>query len=285
VHRSVDCGDTWEHISTGTGSDAIDGGRQWTFRINPRDGRIMYTNSGYYKLGLWKSYNGGKDWTEITPTGEGANGFAGDLQMDPDDPDHLLLTWHGPCYGVNHEFGYEDLVGCFHETKDGGRTWKAHYSQSGTKWQSEVRVLLLHGSTWIVLASNVLRTTDGGVTFSTVSNDALGGHSSGTLSRTRDGAYYVGTQFGAYRSAPGSDGQAWTSVGGQWVVDIADTGSKLYMMQAIGDTMSSAPADGVNWQAIGGTDPTHCGYAAYDAVRKALYATCGPGQLWRMTLQ
>ncbi len=64
-------------MSTGSGSDAINGGREWTFRINHVDGRIMYTNSGYYSLGLWKSYNGGVDWTDVTPKVDGAPGVCG----------------------------------------------------------------------------------------------------------------------------------------------------------------------------------------------------------------
>jgi hypothetical protein len=282
VQRSVDCGETWEHVSTGNGSDAINGGRQWTFQINHLDGRIMYTNSGYHRLGLWKSYNGGIDWTDVTPKGDGAPGFAGDLQMDPEDPEHLLLTWHAACNGLNNEFGYNDQVGCFHESKDGGRTWKGHYGSP--KWGAEVRVLLLHGSTWVVLASNVLRTTNGGMSFESVAGNSLGGHSSGTLSRTKNGAYFIGTQFGAYRSAPGSDGREWSPVGGQWVHDIEDTGTMLYMPQIVSGIRTSPSGDGITWQEMG-AGPTNCGRTGYDPLHKTLYLECGSNGFWRMAVE
>ncbi len=207
----------------------------------------------------------------------------GDLQIDPDDPEHLLVTWHGPCNGLHNEFKYEDGVGCFHETKDGGRTWKGLYSSS-TKWPSQVRVLLLHGSTWIVLSDSALRTTDGGKNFTPVFGGSLGGHSSGTLSRTNNGAFFVGTQFGAYLSTAESDGRDWTAVGGQWVGGIADTGSLLYMTQMVTVLRSSPSGDGVTWQDVAGSPSSGCESTNYDALHKALYVSCGVAGLWRLVV-
>jgi hypothetical protein len=205
--------------------------------------------------------------------------------MDPENPDHLLVTWHEPCYGVNNQFTYDDQVGCFHESTDGGRTWKGYYS-AGTPWPAQVRVLLLHGSTWIVLANNTLLTTDNGQTYTVVNSNSLGGHSSGTLSRTNNGAYLIGTQFGAYLSTAASDGQSWTAVGGQWVGDIADTGSLLYETQQGATTplQSSASTDGVNWQTISG-GPIGCEFAHYDVLHKVLYVGCLGNGFWRLVTE
>ena len=285
VQRSVDCGETWQHVSKGSGSDAINGGGQWTFQVNQVDGRILYTNSGYGQNGLWKSYDGGIDWKEVTPKVDGAPAFAGNLQMDPRNPDHLLLTWHDICYGKNKQFTYVDQVGCFHESKDGGRTWKGHYSADGKKWPAQVRVLLLHDSTWLVLADNALYTSDGGKTYKVVSAAALGGHSSGTLSRADNGAYFIGTQYGAYRSPPESDGQEWRAVGGQWVGDIADTGSLLYETQLASAPLRSSPsADGVKWQDVS-AGPTNCEFEHFDVLHKVLYAGCGANGFWRLVVE
>ena len=101
--------------------DAFDKGGNWTFNINPTS-LAMYTNSGYGTNALYRSINGGVDWTDVTPKGSGAPGFAGSLRMDWDDPKHLMLTWHTACGGANNEFKYEDQVGCFAESKDGGDT-------------------------------------------------------------------------------------------------------------------------------------------------------------------
>lgn len=282
VQRSLDCGETWQQVSTGINADAINGGRQWTFKINPVDGRIMYTNSGYYRMGLWKSYNGGIDWVDITPKVDGAPGFAGYLSMDPENPEHIFITWHDPCKGRNNEFGYADQVGCFHESFDGGRTWKGHYS-TGTKWPSEVRAVILHGSTWLVLAQNVLRTTDGGTTFQSVSPRMLSGHSSGLLTRANNGDYYIGNWDGLYRSTAQSDGREWTHVGGQWVGELVDTGTQLFQTQIVSTTRSSPSGDGTAWTDVPGA-PTTCERAAYESIHKVLYVSCGTNGFWRMVV-
>jgi hypothetical protein len=284
VQKTTDCGASWTHISTGDGSDEINGGRQWTFRINPQDPQILYTNSGYYDLGLWKSTNGGIDWIDVTATTDGAPGFVGDLQIDPDDPDHLIQSWHAPCNGPNGEYGYEDQVGCFHETTDGGATWKGHYS-TGTKWPSEVRPLLLHGSTWIVLADEALRTTDGGETFESAFEGSLGGHSSGALSRSLNGDFYIGTAGGVYKSTAASDGAEWVHGGGSWSGEVEDTGTTLFMGQAQATRLQTSPSgDGPNWASLE-DGPLECGRVRYDSGHGLLFASCGSNGFWRYVLK
>jgi hypothetical protein len=286
VQRTVNCGETWEHVSTGANSKAIDGGRQWTFAINHLDGRIMYTNTGYYfgpaglvQMGLWKSVNGGVDWTDVTPKNDGAPGFVGYVSMDPDDPEHLIVTWHGPCNGKNNEFRYDDHVGCFHETKDGGRTWKGHYGTP--RWGEQVRAVLLHGSTWLVLADEVQRTSDGGQTYAAVPGGSLSGHSSGLLSRADNGDFYIGATYGIYKSTKASDGQQWTGYSGSWVGEIIDTGTRLYATHMTGPLSSSPSSDGTVWTSVVG-GPTQCERARFDPVHKVVYVSCGGAGFWRM---
>ena len=46
---------------------ALDKGRQWTMAIDPVNSSVLYANSGYGPAGLYKSTNGGVDWTQILP--------------------------------------------------------------------------------------------------------------------------------------------------------------------------------------------------------------------------
>ena len=45
IYRA-DCGATWKKVNTGLNGDVIDGGRRWTFLIDPGDPDVMYTNTG-----------------------------------------------------------------------------------------------------------------------------------------------------------------------------------------------------------------------------------------------
>jgi hypothetical protein len=272
VLKTTDCGATWVHISTGEGSDAVDGGRQWTFRIDFVDSNVLYTNSGYYDLGLWKSTNGGVDWFDVTAENGGPPGFVGNLQMDPLDPQHLLQSWHATCNGPNGEYDPPDDVGCIHESTDGGATWTAHYASPN--WQSQVRPLMLHGDTWLVLASDVMRTTDGGQSFDMVYEGGLGGHSAGTISYALNGDYYVGSEQGIYRSLAASDGVEWTKVQqAQWVGEIADTGTTLFASQQTNRFMTST--DGGNTWELLPDGPTGCERVKYDSGHGLIYASCG----------
>jgi photosystem II stability/assembly factor-like uncharacterized protein len=281
VLRSTDCGASWVHISTGENSDAINGGRQWTFAIDHVDSQVLYTNSGYFELGLFKSSNGGVDWTDVTPQGDGAPGFAGNLQMDPEDPEHLLLTWHALCSGPDG--GLDPGVGCFAETEDGGATWHEHYGDM--TWPGEVRVLLLHGSTWVVLGSELLYTTDGGDTYSPVPRvGGLGGHSSGTLSRASNGDFFIGTQVGIFHSPAESDGAQWSFLdnSGAWVGEIAETPTTYFATQQQGSIMI-APTGAVAqpWPVHEGS-PIGCERIKYDAEHDVVYASCGANGFWRV---
>ena len=65
IYKTSNCGATWSKVNTVENADIIDGGRQWTFVIDPSDPQTMYTNTGYGASNAWKSTNGGTDWKQL----------------------------------------------------------------------------------------------------------------------------------------------------------------------------------------------------------------------------
>ncbi len=102
IHRSTDRGETWTQLSV-TGIPS----RQITrLRVHPLDPNTVYaTYSGFSTNNVWKSVNGGVDWTSI-----GGNLPAipvNAIAIDPDDPNVIYV---GTDLGV-------------WRTEDGGALW------------------------------------------------------------------------------------------------------------------------------------------------------------------
>jgi hypothetical protein len=282
VFKSVDCGSTWTPVSTGTLSEVIRSGCQWTFEIDPSNPQVLYANSGYGGLGLYKSIDGGVNWLDVTPRGEGAPRFVSRTQMDPEDPQHILVDWHAPCDGPNGP------AGCFAETKDGGATWKMHYHSPD--WVEQANVYLLSSQTWIVASDGLHRTTDGGATWTKIPQQVVaGGHSAGRIYRAKNSAYYIGTEYGIIRSTWAENGGSWQLIpnSGQWVFGMTGDGTDMFAGGNAGFFRSSE-SDGLSWKLMpdsakhqdgcsGSTDP--------DPKHNLLYASCGIDGFWRVRVR
>jgi hypothetical protein len=283
IRKTTDCGSTWEHVSTGPGSEDVEAGGQTTFQIDGVKG-TLYTNSLYGHDGVYKSTNGGVDWQNITPSGEGMHSFIGHIDIDPEDGDHLLAMHHAACAGDGDRQG-----GCFGETTDGGATWKAHYHEP--QFPGEVMVFLLHGGTWIAGASEgMLRTTNAGETWTKVSDLGAGGHSTRPPYRASDGAYYAGTSLGGVlRSDPGTEGASWSNAGNmQWLLGATGDGTNVYISGQAG-IWTSPESDGTNWELMPNS-PTHSDGCStdphtFDADHHLLYVSCHTDGFWRVRTQ
>ena len=104
LYRSNDMGTTWHVVST---EDYLMTRPFYYTNVDadPTDADVVWVNN----LGLWRSENGGEEWTRIgTPHGDNH-----DMWINPDDPLIIVQSNDG---GAN-------------VTRDGGRTWSTQHNQ------------------------------------------------------------------------------------------------------------------------------------------------------------
>ena len=249
-------------------------GNQWTFAIDPVNPQVLYTNSGYGTNSLYKSSNGGVDWDVVWPPADKAiaakgDGFAGYINIDRKNHNHLLLTFHNPC---------ADGAGCFAETQDAGATWNMIVGQPA--FEAQARIYLLDSTTWLVPSNGSLyRSTDSGANWTKVADIIAGGHSAGHMVRATNGTYYIGTTYGVIRSP---DGIAWNLIPqtGSWVDGITSDGVTIFASVAHA-YLTSPESDGLTWTL--GAAPQQLDLGArndYDPGHHMLVASMG--HLFRM---
>ena len=161
VWKSIDYGVNWTKVNTGTNSDAIDTGRNWAAVIdtnksrNPNTPPTLYTQCGYStsgKMGIWKSTDGGVNWTQVWNTVYASDGVTNitsqvwtdmhGLSMDPNDSQHILAVNHGNTSGGAYDHN-------IFETKNGGQTWVDRGNPTG---HTHVAVAFVTSTTWIATA-------------------------------------------------------------------------------------------------------------------------------------
>jgi hypothetical protein len=289
LFRSTDCGATWTHVNTGTNGSALDQSSLWSMVIDPVNQGVIYTVAAYGVGGLWKSTNGGVDWTQLVPPSSMfaklTNNFVANVSMDPSNPQHLAVTSHGVCTAPFP-------LGCIAETFDGGETWPNIVSMP-TTWGENGGVYVINPTTWLWGSGDTGKgtyvTTDNGKTWTQAraggAGDGKGENTMQPLERATDGAYYVPSAEGVLRS---TDGVAWSLAWGQKnfqsaaVTGIALTPTTIYASQ--GQAFYSAPLDDfATWAPLQGP-AGYAGYAsflAYDQAHHVLYVSGWEGGLFR----
>jgi hypothetical protein len=224
VWKTTDAGVTWAKISTGTYTNndgtknttgnVLDQGRNWTLAVDPAHSDVVYTVNGYGNAqGLWKSINGGVDWTQIlTPPVFTLTPDVYCISIDPLDGQHLLVSFHSPW-----NFGMDAGI---IESHDAGKTWAQHPAVAG--WGAGHYVFFLgqddagnpSSDVWLLATQGdgFWRTTNAGqmwtqVVASTAHNMQHGGEA---VYRAKSGDLFMGAVGTLLRST--DNGQSWVGV-------------------------------------------------------------------------
>jgi len=242
--KSTDYGATWRKASTGVNSDKVATGSQWYAAIDPNPCRdpntspAIYVTQGYGVLGLWKSINGGVDWTNVWDkniyAADGVTNISSDVGsdlhsvhiVDPAHSDHLVVTPHG-------YFGNQGNIG-YYESTDGGKKWILHKTSQFVFSPHSFIYYPFDAKTWDVSPGTIsstlngYRTTDGGATWTDLGVQParnLGRVASGSGSTTYSGTDYTD---GVWKSA--DQGKSWTKLqnSGGHVSWVATTATKIY---------------------------------------------------------
>ena len=292
--KSTDCGASWSHIDTGKNGDVLDGGRQWTFVIDPTDPQVLYTNSGYGSKsnGAFKSTNGGVDWEQIWPPSDPVEAkiveynFVGGVAMDPSDHRHLLITFHAKCAAPHPE-------ACFGESKDAGATWRMVDGQAD--WaggEGQAAYFLENGKTWLwgSQSNGLWRTPDAGATWAAVTDKQAQGHGAGQMYQSKVGVFYLPVLGGILRSP---DGIKWDIVPNSGNIMMGMTGNGTTMWASRGfpwdpstnlyePFWSSPESDGLTWTQMTSPQLSNGGELQYDADHHLLYSSNLGAGFWRV---
>ena len=297
IWKTTDCGATWDHVDTGENGSVLDSGRQWTFAIDPSDPDVLYTNSGYgaFSNGAFKSVDGGVNWSQLWPPEDPSlqgiveYDFVAQVQLDPGDPEHMLLSFHAVCAPPHTE-------ACFGESEDGGATWRLVDGEpSWAGGEGQFVYFLEARDTWLwgSQSNGLWRTENAGESWVAVTDDMAQGHAGGQLYRASDGAFYLPALHGILRSP---DGVAWSTVENSGSVMAGLTGNGTTMWASRGfpwdpsDDLylpfwTADEADGLTWSQMDSPMLSNGGQLEYDAVHHLLYSSNGGAGIWRVVVE
>jgi len=285
IYKSSDCGSTWSHVNTGVNGSQLDSGRNWSMVIDPTDSSI-YTCAGYGPSGVWKSTNGGVDWTQILTSNITSvapyHGFIEWIAMDPSDPTHLIVTFHGPCSPPAPS-------ACMAESKDSGATWNI---TGHPMFRSDKDgVYILSGATWLYGSwiggrhGGIWRTTDGGASWTQVST---AGASASFYHSPVTGHLFVGGGGGMQESA--DDGVTWTLTPHMRTFSVTGSGTKLFASDGMClaspltpfEPYFSASETSPKWSSLASPLMTSGGlFLKYNTDQGLLYSSNCRGGFWR----
>ena len=202
LFRSTDCGATWTHVNSGTNGTKIDTASLWSIAVDPVTPGVIYVIGQYGPQGLWKSTNGGVDWTQLMPPGSAVANAAnaggtpslagiGSVSMDPKNHLHLVVGTHANCTG-------EYAPACGAETTDGGETWTIFKTSFMTGWAEQTGPYVIDANTWVyaMLFGGLWLTTDRGASWKNVAPPMVNGVTGGEYTHRpiwqgSDGTYYL----------------------------------------------------------------------------------------------
>jgi hypothetical protein len=291
--KTSDCGASWVKIDTGAHHEDIDGGRNWSIAVDPTNPQIVWTVSGYGASGIWKSTNGGVDFENmVTDTIRSRipyGGFIEKITLGPQDPSHVVVSFHGGCVGTD---GGE--WPCLAVSKDAGASWSL-VSSPYYPGEGDGQTMIDENIWYFGNGGGIWRTTNAGGSWSFLWNMGT----SGSVFTASDGTFYVGQSNTMAHSV---DGIAWTvlanSHGGGTIngnSKIVQVGARIYTsINQYGGTTpptglyySFPLSDPTQWEPAFQPEPAIGGGAAvliYDPDHKLIYSANMSSGLFRVVV-
>ena len=176
VYKTMDGGQTWTHLGLERSE------RIHRIALDPTNPDVAYLGvmgpawSDGEERGVFKTTDGGHTWDRVLFANERTG--ASDLVMDPSNPNKLFAAmWEHRRWPWFFESGGEGSG--LHVTYDGGATWKKYTTEDGMPEGDLGRMglAIAHNDPRVVYAlieakkSALLRSDDGGITWSTISDE------------------------------------------------------------------------------------------------------------------
>lgn len=234
LYKTTDWGETWDKIGNVSGVGDLD--NPLHLKIDPNDSDHLFLVQGVRgaTMGFYESTDGGETFTKNTAlvsalatagVDSGARHDCYDLDVNPDDFDHVLVTFHYP-WGGDH-----DTNSGIAETLDGGATWTIHDPESG--WGTGHAIHFLYRpdlavgdeDTWLLgTEAGIFRTTNAGTSWSEVYSGDIA-HGGQGIYYAPDDTLYIG---GEVQLRSTNNGSSFTSITSEPGWTIGSDGVNLF---------------------------------------------------------
>ncbi len=214
IYRTSNAGGIWNFIQGGNFTD---------IEFMPGNPNIVYASSGVYLAGgtFYKSINGGTSFVSIAAGLPLTTDVARlEIGVTPADPNYVyIVAIHKNTYSFNGLYRSTDAGTTFSLRSNSPNILAAASGASQAWYNLCMAVSPLHKDTLLVGATNLYRSTDGGLTWAKHSSETGGfipyihpDHHAITFLPNTDSVYFSGNDGGIYKTA--DRGLTWTPLNG-----------------------------------------------------------------------
>jgi hypothetical protein len=288
IHKSTDCGATWQEWNTGSGKDALATGQLWAMLMDPVNPQNVYVANGYgSNPALFRSTNGGVDFVPLQTDPSNQVGFVQAIALEPANPSHVAVTYHEDCPSPHNS-------NCLSSSTDAGETWELFNGPSDVGgWREAASLTVLGPESYLYgCDGGVYFTSNGGSSWTKVL-DGIFGRYAGSTDLAPDRSLYLGNGAGIWVStdsgAAGPLGKSWSLLAGSPnpVTNLIDDGIRIFGATINGPPFFAADLDAPgNWTHLDSPGVTSgSNQMAYDVTHHVLYSANFGNGLMRMVTQ
>jgi photosystem II stability/assembly factor-like uncharacterized protein len=290
VYRSLDGGDTWNLVlsvsdSTSATDIAIDPSKPDTVFAAMWERRrgLTYRRAGGATSGIYRSYDGGNTWVELTnglPSG-GNVGRIG-ISVCASSPNVVYAIYDDTALYEAQVYKSTDEGASWSRTNDGALDWI--YSSYGWYF-GQIRVDPGNPARAFAMGVSFYRTQDGGASWQEVGPSVHVDHHAMAFDPTDYSRIFEGNDGGIYVST--NSGSSWSKLYGQptnqfYAIEIDYSNpQRLYGGTQDNGTLRTPTGANDDWEMIFGGDGFYCNVDPFDS--DIIYAEYQYGNLYKST--